>query len=379
MGYNILIVDDVLFNRTILREALKGMEEVTFTDAENGMQALDIIAGQEISLIILDLMMPLKDGFEVLHDMKQEKDFKDIPVIVYSAIDDIDSISKALTLGAYDYFTKPLKPKEMNVILPMKVKNALISYDQQKTIRTLNEKMKLELLMANLFQQSMLKEKQDMSSATMYGKYIPSQEIGGDFYESFQIGEDTWFIMADVSGYGVSAAMLSSMLKVEFHHCAQFIQSPEKVLKWMNQTFYKITQSNYSLTAFVGKIHENTLFYSNAGQPYPMVFRVKDKTVQILRESNFPLGMEDNEAYNLHNIELESDDIIMTYTDGLLEDRSFKDSLGVYDDLANNFITYQQIIKENPSDFFDIIFKLFGNVQNEEVNHDMAIMLICMK
>jgi sigma-B regulation protein RsbU (phosphoserine phosphatase) len=379
MGYNILVVDDISFNRTIMKEALKDMEDVEFLDAANGVQALDIIAEQEISLVILDLIMPIKDGFEVLRDMKNEASFKEIPIVVYSAIDDIDTISEALRLGAYDYFTKPLLPKQVNVILPIKIRNALRSYEQHKTIEMLNKKMRVDLLMANLFQQSLLSEKEEMPNATMYGKYMPSHEIGGDFYESFQVGEDVWFIMADVSGYGVSAAMLSSMLKIEFRHCAQSLYTPDNVLKYMNNTFCKITQSNYSLTAFVGVIREHVLWYSNAGQTYPLVYSAGNDKVQILRTSGFTLGMVEDEKFNLSNIELGSEDIIMTYTDGLLEDKILIDSQGVYDDLANCFWNYKDVVKNNPDEFFDILFRLFGNVHQKEANNDMAIMLICVK
>lgn len=379
MGYKILIVDDAAINRAVMKVALQTIEDVKFIDAANGAEALEIVAEQEISLVILDLVMPLKDGFEVLKEMKSTDSLWDIPIIVYSGNEDVESVSKALELGAYDYFTKPLKPREMEVIVPMKAKNALKSYDQHKTIQALNLKMQMDLLMANVFQQSLLNEKQQMSNAIMYGKYIPTQDIGGNFYDCIQSEDTVWFIMADVSGDGVSAAMVSSMLKMEFQHCIKLANSPDKVLKFINNSFCKITQNSCSLTAFVGMIRDNVLFYSNAGQPYPLVFSAEHQNMQVLRESSLTLGTVQDEKFSLHNINIAPGDIVLTYTQGLIADKIMSDSLGVYDDLANFFLTYKHVIAEDYAEFFNIMFRLFGNRANMAVSDDMAIMLICMK
>ena len=379
MGYKILIVDDISVNRAIMRVALETIADVEFIDAVNGVIALEIIAQQEISLVILDLIMPLKDGFEVLKEMKRTPSLWDIPVIVYSGNEDVESVSEALELGAYDYFTKPLKPREMKVILPMKARNALKSYDQQKAIQALNLKMQIDLLMANVFQQSLLSEKQQMSNAVMYGKYIPSQDIGGDFYESIQIEDTVWFIMAEISGDGVSAAMLSSMLKMEFQHCVKLLDSPDKVLRVINNIFCKITQNSYSFTAFVGMIRDDIFWYSNAGQPYPLVFSAKNQKMHVLRESSLTLGVVEDEKYNLHNMNIGTGDIVITYTQGVIEDKVILDSVGVYDDLANCFLNQRHLIDKDYAEFFNIIFGLFGDGANREVSDDMAMMLICVK
>ena len=379
MGCKILVVDDAAINRAVMKAALQTIENVEFFDAINGVEALQILAEQDISLVILDLVMPLKDGFEVLKEMKSISGLQDIPVIVYSGNEDVESVSQALELGAYDYFTKPLKPREMEVIVPMKAKNALKSYDQHKTIQALNLKMQMDLLMANVFQQSLLSEKQQMSRAVMYGKYIPTQDIGGNFYDCIQNEDTVWFIMADVSGDGVSAAMVSSMLKMEFQHCVKLSNSPDKVLRFINNTFCNMTQNSCSFTAFVGMIRDNVLSYSNAGQPYPLVFSAENQKMQVLRESSLTLGMVKDEQYSLHKVNIAPGDIVLTYTQGLIADKIMSDSLGVYDDLANFFLNYKHVIDEDYAEFFNIMFRLFGNRANMAVSDDMAIMLICMK
>ena len=128
MAYQILLVDDVLLNRKVVKVALSGLPDVTFLEAADGVNALALLQSQTIDLIILDLIMPGEEaGFDVLREIKASVLYKHIPVIVYSAVSDTASIKQALELGAYDYLIKPLKPQELQSVLPEKVKDALQS------------------------------------------------------------------------------------------------------------------------------------------------------------------------------------------------------------------------------------------------------------
>ncbi len=126
MAYTILLVDDVLLNRKVMKVALGGLPEVSFLEAADGLNALEFVHSQRVDLLILDLVMPgAVTGFEVLRQIKASVLYKQIPVIVYSAVADTASIKQALELGAHDYLIKPLKPQELQTILPEKVKDAL--------------------------------------------------------------------------------------------------------------------------------------------------------------------------------------------------------------------------------------------------------------
>src|SRR5690554_2679131 len=116
MKYNILIADDVEINRKLIGAILKGNKDLILHEVEDGKRALQFIDENDIDLLILDLMMPFLDGFTVLNELKSSEKNKDIPVIVYSAVNEIDSIQRALELGAYDYFHKPLTREQMSVV-----------------------------------------------------------------------------------------------------------------------------------------------------------------------------------------------------------------------------------------------------------------------
>lgn len=136
MAYTILLVDDVLLNRKVVKVALGGLPEVSFLEAADGVNALEFIHSQQVDLVILDLVMPGSvSGFDVLRQIKASVLYRKTPVIVYSAVSDTASIKQALELGAYDYLIKPLKPHELQTILPEKVQDALLPIPQNNNVQ----------------------------------------------------------------------------------------------------------------------------------------------------------------------------------------------------------------------------------------------------
>ncbi|MCB0166809.1 MAG: response regulator [Anaerolineae bacterium] len=106
---HILIVDDHKTNRLKLALGLKQQGHTT-ADAENGRQALDILRTQSFDIVLLDILMPEMDGYEVLAEMKKDNTLRDIPVIVISAHDELSSVVKGIELGAEDYLPKTFDP-----------------------------------------------------------------------------------------------------------------------------------------------------------------------------------------------------------------------------------------------------------------------------
>jgi len=112
-GFNILIVDDNEMNRDTLSRRLKQQGFVT-TLASDGREALELVKvkpfEQPFELILLDIMMPDVDGYAVLQALKSDPELSNIPVIMISALEEIESVMKCMELGAEDYLTKPFDP-----------------------------------------------------------------------------------------------------------------------------------------------------------------------------------------------------------------------------------------------------------------------------
>ena len=124
---NVMIIDDSPIDRKLIRGILETnlKPDVNLYEADNGQDIINKIIASNIEVCILDIMMPLKNGLEVLKDIKENIILKDLPVIVYTALNDEVTIKQALDNGAHDYFKKPLSKEDMRVSLPLKVRNAI--------------------------------------------------------------------------------------------------------------------------------------------------------------------------------------------------------------------------------------------------------------
>jgi len=107
----ILVVDDVKTNINILVDLLA--EDYDILVALDGKTALETVDEERVDLILLDIMMPLMNGYEVCKILKQNAKTKDIPIIFITAMSDEESIEKAYLVGGSDYITKPFKPREL--------------------------------------------------------------------------------------------------------------------------------------------------------------------------------------------------------------------------------------------------------------------------
>jgi signal transduction histidine kinase len=105
----ILVVDDEMINRVLLSTNLQE-SGYDVEMAEDGQQALEMLGAQAFDVVLLDLLMPRLDGYQVLAQMKDDDGLRRIPVIVVSSIDDMESIARCIEMGATDYLTKPFNP-----------------------------------------------------------------------------------------------------------------------------------------------------------------------------------------------------------------------------------------------------------------------------
>ena len=108
-GDPLLIVDDDEVNRDVLARHL-GRQGYVTAAAENGIEALEMVRARKFDLMLLDVMMPKMDGYETLRLMKADPHLRDIPVIMISALDDIESVVRCIEMGAEDYLPKPFDP-----------------------------------------------------------------------------------------------------------------------------------------------------------------------------------------------------------------------------------------------------------------------------
>ena len=146
----ILIADDNRVNRLLLARGLES-EGHTVVYAEHGREALDLLRRQRFDVMLLDVLMPELDGYEVLAELKEDPHLRDIPVIVTSALDEIDSVVRCLEMGAEDYLTKPVNPVLLNARINASLEKKRLRDQQRELISKFATKEVAEDLLTSGF------------------------------------------------------------------------------------------------------------------------------------------------------------------------------------------------------------------------------------
>lgn len=146
MPHRLLLVDDEPHHRKLLRMVLR-KGDYEFSEADDGYEALRLLHSEAIDLVLLDLIMPHPNGFDILTAMRATERLRELPVIVASASTSPEDVERSLELGAVDYFMKPLTEWDIRFQLPIKVRNA-IALNQASDERLRVERMKAVSAMA---------------------------------------------------------------------------------------------------------------------------------------------------------------------------------------------------------------------------------------
>lgn len=147
---SVLVVDDVEANRDLLCRRLK-RQGYHVQIAEDGLKALELIRAEPFDLVLLDIMMPHLNGYQVLEEIKADPSLRHIPVIMISAVDDIDSVVKCIELGAEDYLSKPFNPVLLKARISASLEKKRLRDQEQAVLQKLqDEQAKSELLLLNI-------------------------------------------------------------------------------------------------------------------------------------------------------------------------------------------------------------------------------------
>jgi anti-sigma regulatory factor (Ser/Thr protein kinase) len=156
----------------------------------------------------------------------------------------------------------------------------------------------------------------------MASLYLPCSTVGGDLFDVIPISDNVLaFLIFDVSGHGVSSALIASMAKASFINHIRSLVSPRSVMERVNTELQEHLTGDYFVTAFVGylDLHNNKLAYCNAGHTYPLIFRKEDNSFLPLRTSGLFVGMFEDGHYEEKNSYLNPGDWLVLFTNGLYE------------------------------------------------------------
>ncbi|MHC4714521.1 MAG: PP2C family protein-serine/threonine phosphatase [Planctomycetota bacterium] len=326
----LLVVDDNEMNRDMLSRRLSRRGHTVLV-AENGAKALEIIEKEPFDLILLDIMMPVMDGMQVLETVRRTRSASDLPIIMATAKSESEDVVKALKMGANDYVTKPL---DFAVVLA-RLNTQLALKRASDALSAAHARMKRDLEAAARVQQTLLPSSLPESDHANFGwAYRPCDELAGDALNIFEIdGRFVGVYVLDVSGHGVPAALLSvtatrsltphggaSQLKEGLFDKPEDI-SPAAIAARLNRLYPMEENGGHYFTLLFGVLDTQTgrFLFSSAGQPGPILLR-SDGAAEYLDAPGFPVGMTDDVDYEDTVVELRSGDRLYLYSDGVDEE-----------------------------------------------------------
>lgn len=336
MTGKILAVDDTDESRKIISFFLKkaGYEVL---EAQDGEEALAVARQSQPDLILLDVVMPKRDGYSTCEALKRDERTKNIPVIFLSALDDSKEKVKGLEIGGIDYIGKPFDRRELLARVQLQFRILSLTREILQANKDLLEKQKRldeDLRAAAGIQQSLLPQKlPDMGSLKVAWKFVPSDQIGGDIFNLFRLDEDHFGIyMLDVSGHGVPAALVSVSVSQRLQpqngdllkrkkDCPPFyeIVPPNEVLQILDQE-YPIERFDkyFTMVYLVIDGRDGCLRYSNAAHPPPVLLR-RNGPFELLHAGGPIIGLGGKLPFEEEKKRLMAGDKIIFYTDGVIE------------------------------------------------------------
>ncbi len=314
----LLLVDDDKVNRLLMGYYLT-QQGHTVIYAENGRQALEILRSQPIEMMLLDIEMPEMNGYQVLEQVIGDPNLRDIPVIVTSGLEEIESVVKCIEMGAEDYLTKPVN----QVLLRARI-NASLEKKRLRDQQThLLLRLERELEIARQTQQSILPDHLPEREGYDFGaRMIPARVVGGDFYEFIALDSDhLGVVIGDVTDKGLPAALFMALTYSLVSVDALQTSSPVETIRNVNRHLLSMNASGMFVTLLYGILDYRTgqFRYARAGHLLPIVINPDGRTVKIPVNTGQPLGLFEDLLLDEQSITIPAGGMILMYSDGLNE------------------------------------------------------------
>jgi sigma-B regulation protein RsbU (phosphoserine phosphatase) len=316
-GHTVMIVDDSPTNLQILIRILEGSGHRILV-AKTGPSALKIVKQERPDVILLDVMMPGMDGFEVCRHLKADAETRDSVVIFLSALGDVSDKISGLDLGAADYITKPFQAEEVLA----RVSGQLQRRDLQREVQSSRDRLARELRVAGEMQRALLPKLPAVERLTFDAYYRTSLHASGDYYDVLALGSGRAAVMvADVAGHGASAAIVMAMLRTALHTYGGPLEDPEGVLCHLNDHFEYLRQRTTFSTAIYAVLDPpaGRMRLARAGHPEPLVVRNGAPAAALEVPGTVPLFIGDLRSVPVSEHPLRPGDRLLFHTDGVTD------------------------------------------------------------
>jgi phosphoserine phosphatase RsbU/P len=321
----VLIVDDVKDNIDVLVNALR--DEYKLSVALDGTAALRSIEKQLPDLVLLDIMMPGLDGYEVCRQLRAREATREVPVMFLSALEDVKDKAHGFEVGGNDYLTKPFELLEVKA----RVRSLLKAKAYADAVR---DAMARDLRIAREIQMGILPA--DPAALTrgtgldVHAVIEPARQVGGDLYEVLRVS-DTRVVVAlgDVSGKGIPAALFMAVAVTVLRTLARQIEKPDEILRRLNDELVEQNPRGMFVTlqCLVFDTKERRVLCAGAGHHELAVLSPNGPPRLMCKSTGRPIGLMPANHIECETIALEPGETFVLYSDGVSEAMNARDDL----------------------------------------------------
>jgi phosphoserine phosphatase RsbU/P len=313
----ILIVDDVKANVDVLVEALRG--EYKLGVALDGAAALRSVEQNPPDLVLLDIMMPGLDGYEVCRQLRAHEPTREMPVMFLSALEEVKNKAQGFEVGGNDYLTKPFEVLEVKA----RVRSLLKAKAYADAVR---EALARDLRIAREIQMGFLPA--DLAAATkgtdldVHAVIEPALAVGGDLYEVLRASDKRVVVaLGDVSGKGIPAALFMAVAVTVLRTLARQIAEPDEILRRLND---ELAEQNprgmfVTLQCLVFDLEQRRVSFAGAGHHQLAIVSPGRPARLAFPSSGRPAGLMPFNPIEPQTLSLEAGDTFVLFSDGVSE------------------------------------------------------------
>jgi phosphoserine phosphatase RsbU/P len=313
----VLIVDDVKANVDILVQALSG--EYKLSVALGGQQALDAVRRSPPDLILLDIVMPDIDGYEICGRLRAAAATRELPIMFLSSLEDVNDKTRGFEVGANDYLTKPFEILEVKArvrsLLKAKSYAEAVKEAAERDLRIARE-IQMGLLPANIPAQV------QGTGLDVHGMIEPARQVGGDLFEVLRLGADRVLVaVGDVSGKGIPAALFMAVAMTLLRSLARQGIALEEVLRRLNDELLEQNPRGMFVTlqCLVFDLAKGCVTCASAGHHAAVRITPGHAPQPAFTSSGRVLGLLPAADFCSETLELRTGETFVLYTDGVSE------------------------------------------------------------
>ena len=380
MDSRILVVDDDAVVIDLIVSYLTAAGFRNLDTASDGQEAMEKVMQSPPDLVVLDIVMPRMDGYEVARNLRRIPEFHDLPILVETGYDNAEDRKKAFDSGATDLVIKPIQKAELVARVMVHLEN----HHLIQGLRGYHDRVESELAFARQMQRDLLPSREFLERVCqrhdvgVAGYFEPSSELGGDFWGVVE-SRDEWLgvYVVDFTGHGVMSALNTFRLHALLSEIRDHAADPAAYLTALNQRLTPLLPTGQFATMVYGVVDaEKDLFtYAAAGAPSPLFGQVGGKEMEFTDASGVPLGIDAASQYRNRSIPLPPGGVVFLYSDALIE--SADASGAMMEDAALAELASRQLDAAEPAAFVKgVIDGFYGHAALPVTDDLTAVCLI---